>query len=602
MPHTKVLSAATLLLSTLALSATACAAVPFAKASIQARVAADQTVSFDVYLPVQHRADLEQLLTSLNTPGSPNYQHWLTPEQFHQRFNATDADVAGIQRDLAASGLTSTLVDAQHLEVTGAAGVVERVFGTELHNAIRPDGQSHIAAVTRPLLPASLSRLNAIPVGFSADIRMHSNAVRQAAPNNRYSPVGPYWFTDLKQAYQFPSYKIFTGKGSHIAVLMSGGYSQADMDQYFGHEKLTGNKAPDFKEIDIKGGLPFSADNSFETELDLQQTGGMAPDAKITLYNVPDLSDRNILRGLKRIVERNKDDVVNMSFGGAELLYTAAYNGGVDFTDILQMEDDVFAQGNAQGITFVASSGDSGGLAVPALPCLLKGATAGCGSYVPSVNFPASSPHVTGVGGTNLTTTSSTTNLASKYVSEQAFADPLEADIFYGTPATGGVWGSGGGDSVLFAKPDWQFLVKTGNARYRTVPDVAGHEGGCPGGALTCSDSDSADLEVLGGEYVGVIGTSASSPDFAGLIALAVQRYGTRLGNANPFLYALSAAQKAGLVQGVYNWNIPGNNGVFSSGNAGYNRVLGNGTVNGAALLLEPGLPIAGNPQTPSNP
>jgi len=93
----------------------------------------------------------------------------------------------------------------------------------------------------------------------------------------------------------------------------------------------------------------------------------MAPGATILDYNIPDLSDNSTYDGYLAIIEDNEADVVSSSFGGAEGFYTAAYNDGTDFTYILTMFDDLFKQGNAQGITFLASSGDSGGLGLPSV-------------------------------------------------------------------------------------------------------------------------------------------------------------------------------------------------------------------------------------------
>jgi kumamolisin len=289
-----------------------------------------------------------------------------------------------------------------------------------------------------------------------------------------------------------------------------------------------------------------------------------------------------------------------MSFGGPEAGYTADYNDGQDETSILGVYDDTFAQGNAQGITFVASSGDAGALSVPPIACFDPNATSACGSFQPSAETPASSPHVTGVGGANLVTTMSSTSLESKYVSEAAFDDPLESDIFYGTPATGAVFGSGGGNSIYYKKPPFQFLVNTGS-NYRTVPDVSFHMGGCPIGAvLPCGPDRSSDIVEINGKLYDVIGTSASSPDFAGLTALKIQRLGSRLGNENYDIYGLAILQQAGSLK-VYRDDIPGYNGLFST-QKGYNRVLGNGTVIGINFLLAPFTPVAGNPQTPTNP
>jgi subtilase family serine protease len=430
-------------------------------------------------------------------------------------------------------------------------------------------------------------------------IRMRPHSHKTALPENRYSPEGGYWFDDLKQAYSYPSYQAYNGKGVTIGILMSGDFNQPDMTTYFAHEKIA---SPKYSTVNIDGGSPFDVNGSFETHLDLQQSGGMAPKANIILYNLPDLSDDHILDGLSKIVTDNKADVVSMSFGGPEVFYTAADNDGEDFTYFLQEEDDLMAQGNAQGITFIASSGDSGALSAIPVVCFNGGPS--CGTFQPSAEFPASSPHVTGVGGTNLITTYSTTNLNSTYVREQAYADPLEADIFYGTSATGGYWGSGGGDSIFFHKPAFQALTHTRNKKFRTVPDLALHMGGCPFGTVNgiCDPDDSSDIEAIGGEYVGVIGTSASAPDFAGLTALTIQRYGHRLGNENYYIYPLALAQSFGFPIHVFKTGIPGFNGLYYTTPHGYNRVLGNGTLDGAEFLLAPFVPVAGTPQTPSNP
>ncbi len=572
-------------------------------ATLTARATASQQVSFNVYVPLQHRDQLESFLKDVHDTNSPNFGKWLTPAEFHQRFSPNAKQMSALQQRLSAEGLTVTQTSARNLRISGPAPVVERAFGTTLKTGKLANGRSVVAATGQLTLPTAITEVGGIVTGLSSAVHLHSQA--HLVPENRYSAEGPYWFTDLKQAYKFPSYQTYSGKGSTVAVLITSALNQADMDLYFGHEKIA---SPKITEIKVDGGAPFdpASGGSFEANLDMQQVGGMAPNANILLYNIPDLSDTSFYDGLTQIVNDNKADVVNMSFGGAEIFYTAAYNDGVDYTSTLQIFDDLFAQGNAEGITFVASSGDSGALAAVPPACFaasVEGAPASCGSFLASVEFPSSSPHVTSVGGTNLVTTSRTGSLNSSYVSEEAFADPLTQDIFFGTTATGGYWGSGGGDSIYFTKPAYQYLVKTGNPNFRTTPDISLHMGGCPGGAVQpCNPEDSADLEVLGGKLYGVIGTSASSPDIAGLTALAVERYGHRMGNTNYYIYSLASAQAYGLVPKVFHTGIVGYNGLFFTTPKGYNRVLGNGTINANNYLLNLGGPVAGAPQTPSNP
>jgi subtilase family serine protease len=571
------------------------------KAVLAERVSASQKVEFDVFLPLQHKADLDSFVETLNDSGSSSYHKWLKPAEFKSRFGASDASITAVRKQLEAYGLATDLISTQRIHVTGDAHSVEQAFATQLHAGTFASGRKTIAAATPLSLPGALSSNGAVVAGLSGFIRMrpHSRRMATALPDNRYSPAGPYWFTDLKQAYKYPSYQVYTGKGVTIGVLMSNDFNSADMTKFFTHEKLA---VPKMSTVNINGGAPYDPDLSTETHLDMQQTGGMAPNASIILYNLPDLSDANIIDGLLQIINDNKADVVNMSFGGPEVFYTPAYNDGQDLTSILGIYDDVFKQGNAQGITFVASSGDQGALPAPPLACFLPGATSACGSMQPSAETPASSPHVTGVGGTNLTTTVSATTLDSNYVSEQAFGDPLAIDIFYGTPATGGIWGSGGGDSIYYKKPKFQKLVDTGSKKFRTVPDLSGHMGGCPFGSVEpCAASDSSVIVAIAGGLYAVVGTSASAPDFAGLLALKIERYGTRLGNENPEIYVLAALQNAGLPISFYHDDVAGYNGLYTT-KKGYNRVLGNGSVIGINFLLAPQAPAAGTPQSPSNP
>lgn len=568
------------------------------KAVLKDRVAATDQVSFDIYLPLQNRAQLEQTLQGLHDTNSATYHKWLTPAQFNALYGAPASEIAAIQKQLAAYDLQSTLLTAERLHVTGSAASVELALGTVLKHGVYSNGRTTIVASQPIVKSGALAQTDAIITGLTGMIRMRTHSRMVQNPQNRYSTTGSYWFDDLKQAYSYPSFKAYTGKGVTIGILMSGDFNQPDMAAYFAHEKLA---VPDYKTKNIDGGAPYDPNNSLETHLDLQQSGGMAPDAKIVLYNLPDLSDDSIIDGLAQIISDNKADVVSMSFGEAEVFYTAADNDGTDFTYLVQAEDDLMAEGNALGITFIASSGDSGGLPVVPVVCFNYGPN--CGSFEPGANFPASSPHVTGVGGTNLVTTYSPNNLNSTYVREEAFGDPLAEDIFYGTSATGGYWGSGGGDSILFKKPLFQGLTDTGNAKYRTVPDLSLHMGGCPVGTLSaCDPDDSSVIVALGGFYYAVIGTSASAPDFAGLTALNIQRQGTRLGNENYYIYTLATLQNIGFPINVFKTGIPGFNGAFHTTPKGYNRVLGNGTLNGVNFMLAPFIPVAGTPQTPSNP
>src|SRR4029077_19642179 len=185
-------------------------------------------------------------------------------------------------------------------------------------------------------------------------------------------------------------------------------------------------------------------------------------------------TDDAITAAYTAVVEDNVVDVVSSSFGECELDFTAPYNGGVDFTSILKTFHALFQQGNAQGITFLASSGDEGGV-----PCVSKSFANNPRNgtkFVRGVENPASDPNVTGVGGTNLQTSATPGEDDAAYHSENADFDPrvdAEFQLSEGSNVTVGnnTWGSGGGYSSVFAKPLYQYLVDTGSKKHRAVPD-----------------------------------------------------------------------------------------------------------------------------------
>ena len=227
------------------------------KAVMHANATASQPVQFDVFLPLQHREQLQQLLADQQDSKSAMYHHWLTPAEFNARFATGASQISAIQRQLSGYGLTASVVSSHRLHVTGNASSVERAFGTSLRNGTFANGRSAVVA-TQPLTqPDALVQAGAVVTGLSGMIRMRSHAHVAALPQNRYSSTGGYWFDDLKQAYDFPSYKTYTGKGVTIGILMEGGFNQPDMDKYFTHEKLA---TPNYSEIDVNGAPPYDPD------------------------------------------------------------------------------------------------------------------------------------------------------------------------------------------------------------------------------------------------------------------------------------------------------------------------------------------------------
>jgi kumamolisin len=227
-----------------------------------------------------------------------------------------------------------------------------------------------------------------------------------------------------------------------------------------------------------------------------------------------------------------------------------------------------------------------------------------CGTVLPSAEFPASSPHVTGVGGTNLVTTYTglTSDLNSQYVRESAFADPLAEDIFYGTSATGSYWGSGGGNSILFKKPLFQALTNTGSAKFRTVPDLALHMGGCPGGAISCGADDSFDysssvtLRTASSAPAPPRRTSPASPRSPCSATAPASATPTTTPTCSPPRRTSASSRRSSATISRLQWPL------LLRATPGYNRVLGLGTLDGKKLPALALRPRRRHPPTPSNP
>ncbi len=628
----RILAAGLCAAGALATQSAAAATTPQADlAQAQARPQASVTaaspqdvVEFGVYLPLRHRKELESLLARMHDQSSPQYHQWLKPDDFLQQYGPKASDIAAVKDALTARGLTIVSTNAHGVRVSGTADAVAQAFATPLEKV---SGRSHTRYQARHALqvPVELAAIPLHIVGLAKlpEHQVHARvlgAAPAATGDNRYGATGPYWFSDLKQAYDYPAYAPGTdGSGVSVAVLMSDLVFPGDVAAMFTHEKftaITGKPAPSVATVPIDGGGAYNGGGSVEASLDVQQVLGGAPGAQVTLVSIPDLSDQSVMDGYQYIVDSNKYDIVNSSFGECELFYTPAYNGGVDYTGILEAEHELYLQGNAQGITFVASSGDEAGLECPTADYFTGGTSP---TFVAGVSTPAADPDVTAVGGGNLVTTSSASSLRSAYVRESAYSDPeVPYDPYgIGTPVSGGAWGAGGGVSTTFRKPLYQILARTGSAQYRTVPDVGMHVGGCPGLAVTCSDDDSAVVAAygvgIGGSYIALIGTSIASPEFAGALAVFEQQLGKRnhrLGNANYYLYAVGAMQtllggsKAPAALQFFHRDNPGYNGVVYDGfpSYNYNYVYGNGSPDVRKLFGMTGYPAAGVPQTSTNP
>ncbi|HWC98528.1 MAG TPA: protease pro-enzyme activation domain-containing protein [Candidatus Sulfopaludibacter sp.] len=507
---------------------------------------------------------LAAFLAEQQDPASPNFHKWLTPEQFGDRFGLTPSDLAKITDWLKAEGFqVHDIARGRHwVTFSGTAGQVNRSFHTEIHRYL-VYGEMHFANATPPSIPEALAGVVTGIRGFD-DFRLQSQAQIVPVQPNYNTATGralaPNDFAtifDLQQLYA----KGIDGTGQTIAIIGQTRIVPSDIATFRTRYNLPANP-PTTMLFGTDPGLR-SADLA-EADLDLQWSGAIARNANIVYVYSSD-----VITSAQYAIDQNVAPVMSLSYGGCE-----AYN------DI--SVQGVAQQGNAQGITWFASSGDSG-----AVTCDRNDVTP-VATLGPTVSSPASLPEITAVGGTEFTDTTATywsarndANSASalSYVPEKAWNDFVPT----GTIAT---WGTGGGPSALFAKPSWQFGPGVPKDGVRDVPDVSFPASGTV-----------PYLAILNGGLVGFGGTSGSSPAFAGLMSLVLQHTGgSGLGNINPALYRLAQSttdvfhdvtagdNKAACIQ-----SSPGcvNGLVGFSAGTGYDMATGLGTVDGYNLVME---------------
>ena len=342
--------------------------------------------------------------------------------------------------------------------------------------------------------------------------RPHFRVHPRAAAGISYDPAA------VAKHYGFPAGG--TGAGETVAIIeLGGGYTPAQMTAYFAAKHI--HRTGTLEAVSVGGatntpGDPNGADG--EVQLDIQVVGSVAPAADIAVYFGANQGS-GFLDAIAAAVHdtARKPSVISISWGGPESYWSAQ--------DIDAM-DQVFQTAASLGITVTAASGDNGAS---------DGATTG----MLTVDFPASSPHVLGCGGTRL----------PKSGAETAWNDG----------SRGGA--TGGGYSTHFPRPAWQ----AGNTHTgRGVPDVAGD-----------ADPQTGYNVSVDGQPAVIGGTSAVAPLWAGLVALANQATGRSAGFVNPVLYAHPSA----LTDITH-----GNNAGYSCA-VGWDPVTGLGSPKGAAVI-----------------
>jgi subtilase family serine protease len=421
-----------------------------------------------------------------------------------------------------------------------------------------------------------------------------------AAPSPGYSALSRHFTPPgIQGSYNLaPLYANgFDGRGKTIAIVDSFGYPQAAADlktfsQAYGLPLMCGMpdvtcqpgmatfstltfgnhqvKAP--PENSNSPGQEASNAWSLEVALDIEYAHTTAPGANILLVATPTAETLgvqgfpNFMNAEQYLVDNHLADVVTQSFGAAE--------GSFASTQSLLNLRHAFISGTAAGMTFLASSGDDGSTGTKKTPV----SSGGTLLPTPEVGWPASDPLVTAVGGTNLCTdvaTGTTVNSVNA---------PATCQNNSGVRET--AWnGSGGGYSKVFARPAYQASLPAGSASIpsttRGVPDIS-MDASCSTWVVVLDTAPGF------GGYFGVCGTSAASPMFSGLVAIADQMAGHDLGNINGSLYRIanSASYGTDMFDVTVGDNIQAGTGIpgFTAAK-GWDAVTGLGTPNAAKLV-----------------
>jgi len=542
----------------------------------------------------EQEAALETLLDNQQDKASPHYHQWLTPEEFGRRFGPNDRDIQIVTSWLQAHGFQIAKIakGRNMIEFSGNAAQVKEAF----HTAIRKyvvNGEEHWANASDPEIPAALTPVVAgvhtlhnfikKPMIHIAEQRIPAKLEPQG-PGKRPKvtfPGSPLQYAlgpaDYWKIYNvnplFSASPAINGSPQTIAVvgrsdLFAGDQDVLNFKDIFGVPQGVGavftvNDGPDPGDL---GGAEEA-----EATLDITWSSSLAPGAApyLVVSAVTNTTDGADLSELY-IIDNNLAGVMTESFGACEASYT---------NTAAQAFAALAEQAAAQGITYLVASGDSGaeGCDDPGAETIATGRL--------SVNILAATPFNVAVGGTIF----NENGQDSKYWNSPNSVNTLQESALSYIPedvwnesctkaacgSDASIYAGGGGSSIFFGKPTWQSGV-TGipNDGHRDVPDVsltaASHDPYLLCLEGSCVPDSEGNIYLLG-----VAGTSASTPAFAGIMALVDQKMNGRQGQADYVLYKLAANEKLSSCNASNPSTLPASTCIFNDVTVGNNAVPG---------------------------
>ena len=363
-------------------------------------------------LSLVNSSGLRTLVDAMYTPGSATFRKYLSVASFEAAYAPTQASLSAVTSWVKANKMTvnRTASNRMLVEFSGTVSQFETAFGVTLNTTTRSGATLYTTSGTLTL-PAALSGivstvltpdLPATPGSLS-----DTGSISTSLPGNS---TEAYLSKDLTIAYGAGTAAAH-GKGETIGIVAAGGVRVSDAQSYWQAQKVT-RSSPLF----VQTAEPPSAWNE-EATLDVEWSGGMAPDAAVRVYQAPDIRDTSLVYAFNEAIGGGQVTVVSDSF---------AHNEGVEPVAVRTTYNYAALEGAALGITVLSASGDSN-----------------------LVDVPASCPYVTAVGGTSLTTN------GGVWSSEEAWQD------------------TGCGNSSYFAQPSWQQGKTPGNTTRRATADIS---------------------------------------------------------------------------------------------------------------------------------
>ena len=555
------------------------------------------------------QAELDALLAAQQQRGSPDYQRWLTPEQFGDRFGLSPGDIDKVTAWLEGEGFHVEGVPASRnmIAFSGTAQQVKTALHTDIRRYI-VKGEEHFANSSDPSVPAALADVALNFRGLN-NFRLKPRARRAMDPKFTSGVSGNHFLTsgdvvtiyDVKPLYN----KGFDGTGQKIAVVGQSDVAMSDIQAFRSNSGLpandpqpsNSNSSPSCPCVGLV--VPGDADPGLqsndidEANLDVEWAGTMAPKATVIFIVGDPVKGGGVFDALIYAITTSPipAPIVSTSYGVCEQFVGSS--GITAFANLMQ-------QANAQGITILAPAGDTGAADCdfnPGPPNAITVSTMGLG-----VDFPGALANVTSVGGTEFNEAAGTywapaagvdvISSAFSYIPETSWND-TNANLGNGMSA--GLTATGGGSSAFVAKPAWQAGTGVPNDGARDVPDISLSASQFHDAYLICSENfDSTNntfsptcvspfgfRDSVGGNLAAVGGTSVGPPTMAGIVALINQatNHSTGSGNINPILYQLAAQAPT-----AFHDVVTGNNQVPFSAACAANTQIGYNAASGYDL------------------